>query len=89
VAQSLNVKLIIDDNDVTIAGFPSDYMKGFDVAKTLGGHSVPCHEVVGEDIDALYVLLIESHSKGTPFHNHVTASSIMQRRDSITQHSFP
>jgi transketolase N-terminal domain/subunit len=54
VAQNLNVKLIIDDNDVTIAGFPSDYMKGFDVAKTLTGHGLPCHTVVGEDIDALY-----------------------------------
>jgi transketolase N-terminal domain/subunit len=45
VAQNLNVKLIVDDNDVTIAGFPSDYMKGFDVAKTLTGHGLPCHTV--------------------------------------------
>ncbi|MGB5636338.1 MAG: transketolase, partial [Waterburya sp.] len=28
VAQNLNVKLFIDDNDVTIAGHPSEYLKG-------------------------------------------------------------
>lgn len=33
VAQNLNVKLFIDDNDVTIAGHPSEYFKGFEVAK--------------------------------------------------------
>lgn len=33
VAQQLNVKLFIDDNDVTIAGHPSDYFKGFSVEK--------------------------------------------------------
>ncbi|MGL5870749.1 MAG: transketolase C-terminal domain-containing protein, partial [Xenococcaceae cyanobacterium] len=40
VAQHLNVKLIIDDNDVTIAGNPSKYLPGFSVAKTLEGHGV-------------------------------------------------
>jgi len=29
VAQGLNVKLIIDDNDVTITGHPSQYLKGY------------------------------------------------------------
>jgi transketolase N-terminal domain/subunit len=33
VAQQLNVKLFIDDNDVTIAGHPSEYFKGFSVEK--------------------------------------------------------
>lgn len=33
VAQQLNIKLFIDDNDVTIAGHPSEYFKGFSVAK--------------------------------------------------------
>ncbi len=55
VARQLNVKLILDDNDVTIAGHPSDYMKGFDVAKTLTGHGLAVSEVDGEDLDALYV----------------------------------
>ena len=35
VAQNLNVKMIIDDNDVTIAGHPSEYLKG----GTVYGHS--------------------------------------------------
>jgi hypothetical protein len=34
-ARSLNVKLVIDDNNVTIAGHPSDYLKGYNVEKTL------------------------------------------------------
>ncbi|KAJ7215702.1 thiamine diphosphate-binding protein [Mycena haematopus] len=54
VAQHLNVKLIIDDNDVTIAGHPSEYLKGYDVTKTLGGHGLKVITVQGEDIDALW-----------------------------------
>lgn len=54
VAQNLNVKLIIDDNDVTIAGHPSEYLKGFSVAKTLDGHGLKVLTVDGEDIDALW-----------------------------------
>jgi len=54
VAQNLNVKLLIDDNDVTIAGHPSEYLKGFDVAKTLQGHGLKVFTVQGEDIDALW-----------------------------------
>jgi transketolase N-terminal domain/subunit len=54
VAQNLNVKLIIDDNDVTIAGHPSDYLKGCDLEKTLSGHGLEVVTVQGEDIDALW-----------------------------------
>ena len=54
VAQNLNVKLFIDDNDVTIAGHPSEYLKGFTVAKTLAGHGLEVNEGDGEDIDSLY-----------------------------------
>lgn len=54
VAQNLDVKLLIDDNDVTIAGHPSDYLKGFDVGKTLEGHGLKVITVQGEDIDALW-----------------------------------
>ncbi|MEE9398221.1 MAG: transketolase C-terminal domain-containing protein [Methylococcales bacterium] len=54
VAQNLNVKLIIDDNDVTIAGHPSNYLKGCTVAKTLTGHGLQILEGDGEDIDDLY-----------------------------------
>ena len=54
VAQNLNVKVLIDDNNVTIAGHPSDYMPGWNVENTLKGHGVPTVTVEGEKIDALY-----------------------------------
>lgn len=60
VAQHLNVKLIIDDNDVTIAGHPSKYLPGFSVAKTLEGHGVKVLEGDGEDIDGLYARICEA-----------------------------
>jgi transketolase len=60
VAQHLNVKLIIDDNDVTIAGHPSQYLPGFSVAKTLVGHGVKVLEGDGEDLDGLYARLCEA-----------------------------
>ncbi|KZT07582.1 thiamine diphosphate-binding protein [Laetiporus sulphureus 93-53] len=59
VAQNLNVKLIIDDNDVTIAGHPSQYLKGYDLNKTLTGHGLKVLTVQGEDIDALWGALCE------------------------------
>ncbi|MFN6570268.1 transketolase C-terminal domain-containing protein [Dendronalium sp. ChiSLP03b] len=60
VAQHLNVKLIIDDNDVTIAGHPSKYLPGFTVAKTLQGHGLKVLEGDGEDLDDLYRRLCEA-----------------------------
>lgn len=54
VARQLNVKLLIDDNDVTIAGHPSDYLKGFDVGRTLEGHGLEVNTGDGEDLDSLY-----------------------------------
>ena len=55
VARNLKVKVIIDDNDVTIAGHPSKYLQGYDVAKTLEGHGLAANIGDGEDIDALFV----------------------------------
>lgn len=54
VSQNLNVKLLIDDNDVTIAGHPSDYLPGYCVAKTLEGHGLSTDIGDGEDLDSLY-----------------------------------
>lgn len=54
VAQRLNIKLVVDDNDVTIAGYPSEYMPGYDVARTLEGHGIPTNTGDGEDISDLY-----------------------------------
>lgn len=59
VAQNLNVKLFIDDNDVTIAGHPSEYLKGCDLKKTLEGHGLKVFQVQGEDIDALWGAVAE------------------------------
>jgi len=59
VAQNLNVKLLLDDNDVTIAGHPSEYLKGYDLAKTLGGHGLKVTTVHGEDIDSLWSGFVE------------------------------
>lgn len=54
VAQNLNVKLLIDDNDVTIAGHPSEYQKGYNIAKTLEGHGLVVLQADGENIDDLW-----------------------------------
>jgi transketolase C-terminal domain/subunit/transketolase N-terminal domain/subunit len=54
VANNLNVKLLIDDNDVTIAGHPSLYLNGFDVAQTLRGHGLFVDSGDGENVDQLY-----------------------------------
>ncbi|KAH9917024.1 thiamine diphosphate-binding protein [Fomitopsis serialis] len=59
VAQNLNVKLLIDDNDVTIAGHPSEYLKGYELQKTLSGHGLKVLTVQGEDLDALWAALCE------------------------------
>ncbi len=60
VAQNLNVKLIIDDNDVTIAGHPSKYLTGCSTAKTLAGHGLTVLEGDGEDIDDLYARIVKA-----------------------------
>lgn len=66
VAQNLNVKLLVDDNDVTIAGHPSKYFKGFDITKTLEGHGLKVATVKGEDIDALWGAFVEVISYNGP-----------------------
>lgn len=53
VARGLDVKLVVDDNDVTISGHPSHYLKGYDVAKTLSGHGLAVQTVEGENLPVL------------------------------------
>jgi len=60
VAQQINVKLLIDDNDVTIAGHPSQYLGGFSVRQTLEGHGLKVLEGNGEDLDDLYARICEA-----------------------------
>ncbi|KAJ5151152.1 uncharacterized protein N7482_010404 [Penicillium canariense] len=59
VARNLNVKLFIDNNDVTIAGHPSIYLKGYDIAKTLAGHGLHVVRAEGENVDSLYPAIAE------------------------------
>ena len=66
VAQKLNVKIMIDDNDVTIAGNPSKYMPGYDVGKTLEGQGLTVLRVAGEDLDALYAVMCKAVTTAGP-----------------------
>lgn len=66
VAQRLNVKLLIDDNDVTIAGHPSDYLKGFSVTDTLAGHGLEVCTGDGEDLDSLYSRMCQAVTTDGP-----------------------
>ncbi|KAL2864400.1 thiamine diphosphate-binding protein [Aspergillus lucknowensis] len=59
VANNLNVKLFIDNNDVTIAGHPSHYLKGFELERTLSGHGLKVVRAQGEDVDSLYPAMVE------------------------------
>ncbi len=54
VAQKLNVKILVDDNNVTISGHPSDYLPGYDIGATLAGHGLAVDKGDPEDLDALY-----------------------------------
>lgn len=54
VAQQLGVKLLIDDNNVTISGHPADYLPGYNIARTLEGHGLHVDAGEGEDIDGLF-----------------------------------
>lgn len=67
VANGLHVKLLIDDNDVTIAGHPSQYMKGFDVEKTLKGHGLSVDAGNGEDLDALFERIDKALTTSGPY----------------------
>ncbi|MFT5727408.1 MAG: transketolase C-terminal domain/subunit/transketolase N-terminal domain/subunit [Desulforhopalus sp.] len=66
VARNLNVKLFIDDNDVTIAGHPSEYLKGYNVEKTLQGHGLVASSGDGEDLDALFARIQQAMAVDGP-----------------------
>jgi transketolase C-terminal domain/subunit len=57
---------VVDDNDVTIAGHPSDYLEGYSVAKTLAGHGLTVSDCDGEDLDALFARLREAVTTDGP-----------------------
>ena len=60
VANNLNVKWIIDDNNVTIAGHPENYMAGFDVGNTLEGQGFKIFTCDGENYTELYDCITKS-----------------------------
>jgi transketolase len=66
VAHRLNVKLLIDDNNITCAGNPSEFMPGFDVAKTLEGHGLPTDTGDGEDLKSLYARFAKALNQEGP-----------------------
>ena len=66
VAKQLNLKLLVDDNNVTIAGHPQDYMPGYDLTRTLTGYGLNPETVMGEDFDELFVVLGRAFSSPLP-----------------------
>ena len=66
VAQQLNIKVLLDDNNVTIAGHPQEYLPGYDLTRTLTGYGLTTETTMGEDLDALYVDMCRAFSDTRP-----------------------
>jgi transketolase len=66
VARQLNVKILVDDNNVTISGHPQTYMNGYDLTRTLNGYGYFVDTVMGEDVDALYTALAKVFRNDKP-----------------------
>src|SRR6201986_693102 len=66
VAKRLNIKVLIDDNNVTIAGHPQEYMPGYDLTRTLSGYGLTTETTLGEDLDALYIDIRRAFSEDRP-----------------------
>src|SRR5436190_19907873 len=66
VGKQLNVKVLIDDNNVTISGHPQEYMVGYDLSRTLAGYGLQEETVLGEDISSLYVGLARTFADDKP-----------------------
>src|SRR6202789_902321 len=64
--QQLNIKVLVDDNNVTIAGHPQEYLPGYDLSRTLNGYGLTTETTMGEDMDALYVDLCRAFSDTRP-----------------------
>ena len=66
VAKRLNIKVIVDDNNVTIAGHPQEYLDEYDLTRTLAGYGLQTATTMGEDLDALYIDLCRAFSDPLP-----------------------
>jgi transketolase N-terminal domain/subunit len=84
VANNLNVKWIIDDNNVTIAGHPGDYMSGFDVGKTIEGHGFKVFTCDGENYEPDPV-----ESNPTKAHTSKTLFSVWTLTEITARSRFP
>ena len=47
----MNIKVLVDDNNVTIAGHPQEYLPGYDLTRTLNGYGMTTETTMGEDLD--------------------------------------
>ncbi len=66
VAKNLNIKVLVDDNNVTIAGHPQEYMTDYDLSRTLSGFGLNTETTMGEDYDALLIDLARAFSDDQP-----------------------
>ena len=66
VGKQLNVKMLIDDNNVTISGHPQTYMSGYDLTRTLAGYGYLADTTLGEDLDSLFVALCKVFANDRP-----------------------
>jgi transketolase len=66
VGRQLNIKVLVDDNNVTIAGHPQEYLGGYDLTRTLSGYGLQTETTMGEDLDALYIDLCRAFSDPRP-----------------------
>ena len=66
VGKKTNVKVLIDDNNVTIGGHPQTYMQGYDLSRTLAGYGLQIETVLGEDLSSLYVGLCRTFQDDQP-----------------------
>jgi transketolase C-terminal domain/subunit len=66
VGKRLNVKILVDDNNVTIAGHPQEYMPGYDLSRTLSGYGLTTETTMGEDLDALFIDLCRAFREPVP-----------------------
>ncbi len=66
VGKNINIKVLVDDNNVTIAGHPQEYMPDYDLTRTLSGHGLTTETTMGEDFDALYTDLTRAFAANGP-----------------------
>ncbi len=66
VAKRLNIKVLVDDNNVTISGHPQEYLDEYDLTRTLAGYGLQTATTMGEDLDALFIELCRAFSDPLP-----------------------